>query len=92
MAITGPVWTVAVTFKYGEDEMVRVLFEYDEESRKWEVYVNGTETVLEARQAFSAVVITCQKLNPDLLDRAQVQSTVECDYAYLIVPAVEVPQ
>lgn len=47
--------------------MVKVIFEYDETTRKWDPVVIGTTSAVEARQAFSAVVITCQELDPNLL-------------------------
>jgi hypothetical protein len=52
--------------------MVRVIFEWDEDVRKWSAKVEGAETPLEARQAFSAVVLTCQELPSQLLNRTKV--------------------
>jgi len=74
---------------------VQVIFTYDEKSCKWEASVVGIEKELEARQAFTAVVMTCQQLNANLQDRALVR-TPESDNCiksedrreFLISPAV----
>jgi hypothetical protein len=42
----------------------KVSFVYDEYFRKWEVFVTGVKNNLEARQAFNAVVITCEDAIP----------------------------
>ncbi len=44
-----------------------VTFTYDEVAQKWEATVSHVITPTEARQAFSAVVLTCRQLNPALL-------------------------
>ncbi len=44
--------------------MFKVIFEYDEASRKWEVFVEGATTALEAVQGFNAVVITAHEATP----------------------------
>lgn len=66
--------------------MLRVIFEYDEKARKWSPVVEGAEDNVEARQAFSAVVITCRELRPALLVHTQV--SVLSENRHLIVPAV----
>jgi len=43
--------------------MFKVTFEYCEESRKWDVFVEGAETELEAKQGFAAVALTCMSLD-----------------------------
>jgi len=52
---------------------VVVSFEYDETSTKWEVSVKGAHSEIDARDAFSSVVLTCLDLNPDLLKHTQVE-------------------
>lgn len=52
--------------------MIQVTFNYDEAMRKWEAVVTGVENAIEARQSFSAVVLTCQMLNPNLLHYTRV--------------------
>ncbi len=54
--------------------MVRVMFDYDEPSRKWEVFVDGASTPIEARQAFAAVVATCHEIDVELQKHALVNS------------------
>lgn len=65
--------------------MVRVIFTYDKQARKWESTVEGANTNIEARQAFSAVVLTCQELDPTLLTGAQSESFGD---HHKIIPAV----
>lgn len=65
-----------------QNPKVRVIFEYDEQARKWNPIVEGLSTKVEARQAFSAVVITCQQLDPGLLTQALVSDD------FVITPAV----
>lgn len=52
--------------------MFRVIFTYDETACKWEASVEGATDKTEARQGFSAVVVTCQELDRSLLRHAQV--------------------
>lgn len=61
---------------------VQVVFTYNETYSKWDVHVRGATSKLEARQAFSAVVITCQRLNHNLLIHALV------DNDHRVIPAV----
>jgi hypothetical protein len=49
--------------------MVQVVFEHDDTCKKWEVFVRGAADAVEARQAFSAVVLTCHQLREHLLTR-----------------------
>lgn len=63
----------------------KVIFVYDEVARKWETMVTGVINPVEARQAFSAVVITCQTLDQSLLKQTLVKGT---DAGYQITPAV----
>jgi hypothetical protein len=65
--------------------MVSVRFDYDELTTRWVVLVTGAESELEARQAFSAVVITCQELNPDFLIHTKVKVS---DCGMTVIPAV----
>lgn len=69
--------------------MVKVTFQYDEPTHKWEVFADGVESHTEAREAFSAVVITCQELKSDLLQHTFVNK-IESEGStwYRIVPAV----
>ena len=60
----------------------RVVFTYDETSSLWEPSVENCEDKVEARQGFSAVVLTCQGLNPNLLVHTQVSDDM------VITPAV----
>lgn len=62
-----------------------VIFEYDEISRKWSPRVQGVISDIEARQAFSAVVLTCQTLDPELLNKTK----VNFGESYTIIPAVK---
>lgn len=66
-------------------DQVTVTFMYNEAAGKWSPYVHGVENETEARQAFSAVVITCQQLNRELLPATKV---FEDDGEYEIIPAV----
>ena len=65
--------------------MTKVTFAFDEVTRKWEATVSGVKTEVEGRQAFSAVVLTCQKLNPALLNWTR---TVDDNGIIKIIPAV----
>jgi hypothetical protein len=64
---------------------VSVIFTHDDDARKWEVVVSGAADASEARQAFAAVVLTCQQLDSKLLMHTQVASNGD-DFA--ITPAV----
>lgn len=65
---------------------VQVIFTHDDDKMSWEAKVIGAEDHNEARQAFNAVVLTCQQLNPNLLNQTKVIPHVEGDFE--IVPAV----
>lgn len=45
--------------------MISVTFFYDEATAKWASIVMGASDATEARQAFAAVVLTCQMLDPE---------------------------
>jgi hypothetical protein len=51
-----------------------VSFVYCEHTRKWDVFVHGATTELEARQGFNAVLITASQATPELAyNRAELQ-------------------
>lgn len=58
-------------------EKVRVVFEYDEQSTKWECFVTGADNIQDARDAFNAVAITVQRLPASLLGRCIVRFSNE---------------
>lgn len=68
--------------------MVKVTFEYDEETRLWEPFVEGVESELEGAQAFNAVVLTCQELDEELLDRTRSVPMIDQGDRFKIYPAV----
>lgn len=79
----------------------RVTFTHDDDERRWSIAVDGdgVEHELEARQAFTAVVLTCQYLRPSLLDKARVEgvggfkkSGSLCPRFYKITPAIDKEQ
>ena len=65
----------------------RKCFRYDEETQKWEPFVTGTRDSTEAKQAFNAVVLTVQELNPVLLSETRVKKQ-DNSLIHLILPAV----
>ena len=65
--------------------MVEVTFLYDEQSRKWDPVVRGAVDSVEARQAFAAVVLSCQRLQSQLLALAK---TEQAESGIRIIPAV----
>jgi hypothetical protein len=66
---------------------IKVIFEYDEESRKWDPTVHDASSETEARQAFNAVVLTCRQLDPRLLNLSEVEALD--NNGYRIYPAVK---
>ena len=54
---------------------VKVTFEYDEQSRLWEVFVTGASSSEEAIQAFNAVVLTCHQTKDSMFHKAVHQIT-----------------
>jgi len=55
--------------------MFSVTFLYDEPTRKWDVFVHGATTELEALQGFNAVVLTaCEAIPKVAYNRAESQS------------------
>lgn len=65
--------------------MVEVTFRHDETCAKWDVVVSNTESADAAKQAFTAVVLTCATLCPGLQQFAQVSRT---DSGWKVMPAV----
>ena len=65
--------------------MVEVTFRYDETCAKWDVIVSNTESADMAKHAFTAVVLTCATLCPDLQRFAQVSRV---DSGWRIIPAI----
>jgi hypothetical protein len=65
--------------------MTKVLFTYDAETRLWDPTVEGETTMLEARQAFNAVISTMQELDPALLNYSKVTTS---ENGFRIHPAV----
>jgi len=54
--------------------MFQVTFQFVELTRKWDVFVHGAETELEARQGFNAVILTTRQAIPELaFNRAKIQ-------------------
>lgn len=52
--------------------MIEVRFQYDERLKKWDPLVVGASDPDEAREAFAAVILTCQMLNPKLLKHTRI--------------------
>jgi hypothetical protein len=65
----------------------RVIFTYDEPTGKWEATVEGALNRTDARQAFSAVVLTCQQLLPVLLCLTKVIEQGPDKDVFAITPA-----
>lgn len=65
--------------------ITQITFEYDETQRKWSVSVKGVRDSREAQQAFTAVVMTCQQVDPNLQRHALVDQKGD---TYNITPAV----
>lgn len=61
---------------------VRVVFTYNEQSFAWKPSVENVQNTKDARDAFHAVVLTCQMLDPLLLEHAKVSDD------FRITPAV----
>lgn len=59
---------------------VKVIFEYDEMLRKWEVLVQGATSELDALQAFNAVVITANMATPKVDHNKAVLTTNSNEY------------
>jgi hypothetical protein len=52
----------------------QVRFVYDESSRKWDTFVEGASTELEALQGFNAVLLTTRIATPSIeTNRADLQ-------------------
>ena len=72
--------------------MVIVSFIYCEKTRRWTPIVMGADDGKTARQAFNAVVLTCQELDKDLLNQSKTE-VFECkfempEYSFEIIPAI----
>jgi len=65
--------------------MTEVKFQYDEDRQKWSVLVTGVSSPVEAQQAFTAVVMTCWPVDPNLQVHAPVEETPE---GYRVTPAM----
>lgn len=65
--------------------MTQITFIYNDELKKWQVVVSGVENETEAVEAFTAVVMTCQMLNPRVLAQSPVKDHV---LGFEIIPAV----
>jgi len=63
--------------------MVKVIFTYDEQHRKWEATIQGVTSPVEARQAFNAVVVTCRQTSVTLDHKVE-----EIDGGYKIIPVI----
>lgn len=61
----------------------RVIFTYDEPSRKWETTVEGAENETEAKQGFNAVVITAREAHVCL----EHKTTTNSDGSIKLIPA-----
>ena len=66
--------------------MVEVKFQYDESLEKWSAHVTNVDNSQIAREAFCAVVMTCQMINPYLQQQAVVEKAA--DGSYRITPAI----
>jgi len=67
--------------------MIAVAFTHDDEVGRWDCIVTGARNALEARQAFSAVVLTIGQLEPGLLRHTVVQPA-PVEGAFYIMPVV----
>jgi hypothetical protein len=65
--------------------MTEVRFQYDKDLQKWSVLVTGVDNPTVAQQAFTAVVMTCWPINPNLQEHAPVEKTPE---GYRVIPAM----
>lgn len=62
---------------------IKVIFEYDEFVKRWDVHVESASDPREAREAFAAVVLSCGILNPRLLSQTLVAKDKD---SYKIIP------
>ena len=65
--------------------MIEVRFQYDEDLKKWSVLVAGVDSLKMAQHAFTAVVLTCRPVDPNLQEHAPVEETPE---GYRVTPAM----
>lgn len=67
----------------------QVVFTHDDNAKKWECRVHGVKDAKEARQAFAAVVLTCEMIDGGLQIEAAIAKPVEgITNAFDIKPAV----
>lgn len=67
----------------------QVVFTHDDSAKKWECRVFGCKDAKEARQAFAAVVLTCEMVDGGLQIEAAIAKPVEgMNNAFDIEPAV----
>lgn len=64
---------------------VQVIFEHDDTVSKWTVKVIGVKDSLEARQAFTAVILTNQTTEASMQKYALVKETTD---GFEITPAI----
>ena len=72
--------------------LVTVSFTHDENCKLWEVKVHNVEDEKQAKQAFYAVVVTCQMINANLQQHAKVQKSEDSEdneNTFIITPAVQ---
>lgn len=65
--------------------MFKVIFIYDDPSRKWKVNVEGAVSEEEARQGFTAVLLTCKQISPSLQHHALVEKEYD---RFVLTPAI----
>ena len=65
---------------------VKVVFVFDEGSSTWDPIVEGAVDELEAKQAFNAVVLTCNELDYTLLNLHKTEEIK--GQGWRIIPAV----
>lgn len=65
--------------------MFQVIFTHDDTAKKWVATIKGATSKTEARQGFTAVVVTCQMLDANLQQYASLKLNGD---TYEITPAV----
>lgn len=81
-----PYITNSQTRQIEDEQECRVVFTHDEAVRKWSTHVEGARNMKDACDAFQAVVLSCNMLNTNLLDKALI--TKRDDGNYEVTPAV----
>lgn len=64
--------------------MLQVIFNYDEANQVWDPVVKGAVSATEATQAFNAVVLSCQALEPRALRHTLAEAS---GFNFKITPA-----